>query len=106
MSSLPLFDQNRDRRSIDEKFEDWRKQHPEAVELLRRLALDKVRTGAKRIGIAALWERARWDFDESPASEGFRWNNSLRTPLARYLAETTPELATAFEFRARARRTA
>ena len=97
----PLF-ANRPQRvglSIEERFSRWREANPKAVELMRRLALEAVRSGRKRIGIAALVERARWEMDLSPTSEGWKWNNTYRALLSRWLMETTPELKDAFETR-------
>jgi hypothetical protein len=98
---LPLFDKPQPERrpSIEERFKLWRQAHPEAIELMRRLALEKVRAGAKRIGMAALFERARWDMDVNAYEGGVKLNNDLRSRLARHLMEIEPALAGVFEVR-------
>lgn len=101
MTSLPLFDRPLPERrpSIEERFAKWKAAHPEAIELMRKLALEKVRAGAKRIGIAALFERARWDMDVPAWEGGVKLNNDLRSRLARHLMEIEPALKDVFEVR-------
>lgn len=100
---LDLFTPRPQRRpSIEERFLLFHAQHPEVFELLRALALEAVRAGRKRLGIAALWERMRWEYDlKAKDGDGFKGNNSFRALYARALMATEPMLAGVFELRER-----
>jgi hypothetical protein len=74
--------------------------HPELFALVCRFALEAVRAGRRRIGIAAVWERIRWHFDvERDPSSSYRLNNSFRAYYARRFAAAHPEHAELFETR-------
>jgi len=84
---------------LAERFRDFHTGHPEVYATLVRLARQWVaRTGRRRISIAALFERCRWELelqtDESPAL-----NNSFRSFYARAIMANEPDLADVFETR-------
>ena len=88
--------------TLTERFEAYHAEHPEVYELLRRLALEAVGRGHDRLGIKALWERARWEFyvgDQSGSD--FRLNNDYTSLYARRLMDCEPALGGIFELRRR-----
>lgn len=102
MTQLPLFDKRPPRGSIDDRFEEFHRTHPEVYAELRDLALSAVRAGRKRIGIGELFEVYRWHSRiKSKDSKGLKANNDFRALYARKLAAEEKELAQVFEFRAR-----
>jgi len=85
--------------SLAERFRAYHAAHPEVYAALVRLARQWVaRTGQHRIGIAALYERARWELaiqtGESPSL-----NNSFRAFYARLIMAQESDLADLFETR-------
>jgi len=89
------------RKTIDERFVEFMTAHPEVLEYIRKLALDAVRAGRERLGIAQLWEVARWNLWSAARENGYKLNNDFRAPAARWLMITEPELAEVFETRRR-----
>lgn len=90
-----------ERLSIDERFAAFRAAYPEVLEYIRRLAIHAVRAGRTRLGIAQLWEVARWNLWSEAREKGYKLNNDFRAPAARWLMATEPELADVFETRRR-----
>lgn len=87
--------------SIQESFEQFHRDNPWVYEALRRLAVDLVRRGRKKVGIGMLFEVLRWQHTREtvdPNSE-FKLNNNLRSRYARLLMDNEAELAGAFEVR-------
>ena len=84
--------------TIQDRFAAFHAANPQVFIALRDLALDLVRRGRTRIGIGMLTEVLRWS---SLRTDGDPWkiNNSYRSRYARLLADTFPELASAFEMR-------
>jgi hypothetical protein len=89
------------REPISVRFARFDAAHPEVYAELRRLALDKVREGATRLGIKALWEEARWSLDLSVTDGRYRLNNDMTASYSRKLMANEPELADVFEVRRR-----
>ena len=86
--------------SIQEKFEDYDRRHPEVYEQLVGLAFDLYRRGRKHYGIGALFERLRWHFQiEKDMGEDFKLNNNYRSRYVRQLISQHPELEDFFELR-------
>lgn len=90
-----------ERKTIDERFADFKAAHPEVLEYIRKLALDAVRAGRAHLGIAQLWEVARWNLWSAARENGYKLNNDFRAPAARWLMATELELAEVFETRRR-----
>lgn len=85
--------------TLAERFEAYDEAHPEVYRTLVKLAFEwKRRTGRHRLGIAALFERARWELSlqtgESPSL-----NNDYRSFYARKLMRDEPSLTGMFELR-------
>jgi hypothetical protein len=73
--------------------------NPQVYELLRRFALEARRSGRRRMGIAALFERVRWFTAIETHGDDFKLNNNWRAFYARLLMQNEPELAGFFETR-------
>lgn len=89
------------REPISVRFARFDAAHAEVYAELRRLALEKVRGGATRLGIKALWEEARWSLDLNVTDGRYRLNNDMTSSYSRKLMATEPELADVFEVRRR-----
>lgn len=86
-------------QSIDERFAAFHEMNPHVYDELRRLALDLVHRGHRRIGMKMLFEVVRWSQMSTTGDED-RLNNNFHSRYARLLAAEEAELADAFEFRA------
>lgn len=86
--------------TIEERFQAFHAAHPFVFDALVRLAREAKARGCRRIGAKALWERARWDLWLEVGGEPYRLNNDFTSRYARLIADTHPELAPLFEFRA------
>lgn len=87
--------------TLEEQFSAFHAANPHVYQALRRLAVQMVRRGHRRIGIKMLFEVLRWQYAMStadPASE-FTLNNNYTSFYARLLMDNEPELANAFEIR-------
>jgi hypothetical protein len=89
------------REPISVRFARFDAAHPEVYAELRRLALDKVREGATRLGIKALWEEARWCLGLQCSDGLYKLNNDYTAPMSRKLMANEPELVDVFEVRRR-----
>lgn len=89
------------KEDLDAKFHRDRRERPEVYEELKRLALQAVRAGRRRLGIQMLAEVARWNSMFITADgEPYKINNSLLSRYARALMANESELAGVFEVRA------
>lgn len=85
--------------STAEKFQEFHENNHHVYEVLVRLAREWVsRTGRRRIGIAALFERARWELSLQ-TTETPRLNNTYRAFYARLIMACEPDLNDVFETR-------
>lgn len=87
--------------SIQAQFEEFHAANPWVYNVLRKLALDLVAHGRRRIGIGMLFEVMRWHHHLStvdPDSD-FKLNNNYRSRYARLLMAQEPELVDVFEIR-------
>ena len=83
-----------------ERAEAFHKANPKVYYELRRLAMQLVRVGHRKFGIAMIFEQLRWQwYERTQDIEGFKLNNSYRAFYARLLMESEPELAGVFETR-------
>lgn len=86
--------------SIQERFEDFHRAHPEVYEYLVQLTLELWRAGRTHYGIKALWERVRFHFSlEQDASEDFKLNNNYTSRYVRLMVHEYPEFEGMFETR-------
>ncbi|MEO6601930.1 MAG: hypothetical protein ABIQ16_18775 [Polyangiaceae bacterium] len=97
----PVDDAPSERATITQRFEKFRAEHPEVMAYVRKLALDGVRAGREQLGIAQLWEVARWNLWSAARDNGYKLNNDFRAPAARWLMSVEVELAGVFETRKR-----
>ena len=86
---------------IKEDFETYHAEHPEVYEHLVALAREwQQRTFAKKIGIATLYERLRWEYGiQGKDQHGFKLNNNYRAYYARLIMEENYDLSFLFDVR-------
>jgi hypothetical protein len=88
------------------QFFTYHRANPTFFSLLHKFACQVRDRGRKHFGIAAIFERVRWEMAmETTDPQGFKLNNNLRAYYARLLALYDPTLAELFETRALTRRT-
>lgn len=86
--------------TMADKFVRFHEDNPHVYMTLRRLAREWVsRTGRRKLGIGALFERARWDIAIATNDPEFRLNNNFRAFYARLLMRQEPDLDGLFELR-------
>lgn len=86
--------------SIADRFAEFHAKSPEVYSTLVALARQWVaRTGRRRLGIATLFERARWELAISTSDPDFKLNNSYRAYYARLIMRAEPDLADLFATR-------
>ncbi len=82
-----MFNIKQDRKSIQEKFEQFDKLHPEVWALFIRFAEQLLRTGRTRYSSDAILHRIRWEYDvNKEGDEVFKINNNFSSRYARKLA--------------------
>ena len=86
---------------LEAKFWEFHADHPRVYVTLRALANQwRERRGPDaRLGIAALYERARWEFSLGDPNEEPRLNNNHRAFYARLLMDREPDLRDLFSLR-------
>lgn len=86
---------------LDREAARFMRERPDAFRLLVRLAREEKATGAKRLSMKALFERARPKIKKAAKRRGGAWvlNNSLTSRLARIVDKTVPGLRGFFEMR-------
>jgi hypothetical protein len=79
-------------------------ENPHVYELLRSLAFEALESGAKRVGVRLLWERARWSLvvETRRAADSPKLNDWYPPFYARPLMRREPALRGLFETRDRA----
>ena len=80
------------------KARKWVEDNPGAWAEMKRLATERAGAG-KRVSIDMLAVEARYRMRVNGTDEGFRFNNTLRAPLARMMVEECPHLDAAIERR-------
>ena len=86
--------------TLEEQFAAFHSANPHVYQALRRLAVQMVRRGHRRIGIKMLFEVLRWQYAMQTIDDSdFKLNNSYTSFYARLLMEREPELAGYFETR-------
>ena len=86
--------------TIRHDFEIYHEQHPEVYAHLVALARQWHRATRKKIGIATLYERLRWEYGITGRDQhGFKLNNNYRAYYARLIMEENPDLAFMFDLR-------
>ena len=83
------------------KFDRFHADNPKVYETLVRLAREWVaRFGGHKLGIATLYERARWEIALATTDADFKLNNDWRSYYARLIMTQEPDLAGLFDLRA------
>lgn len=80
------------------RFVAWHRANPRVYELIERFVGELVRSGRKRVGIALIWERLRWEIALETGTEP-KLNNSHRSFAARLYLIHHPEHAGVFATR-------
>lgn len=87
--------------TLEERFAAFDAANPQVAVELRKLALDMVQHGARRVGIALCFEVLRWSAMQTRGDDAWKLNNSYRALYARKLMGENAELAGVFETRRR-----
>lgn len=83
------------------RFEEFHTDNPIVYEVLVSLAGQWVAaTGRRKLGIGALFERARWDIALVTGDPDFKLNNNYRAYYARLIMRQERHLAGLFDLRA------
>ncbi len=77
---------------------EFKRNHPEAYELLARTAID-LKRGGERVSVTRIFEAVRVAKLRETNAVPFKLNNSLGAAIARLLMTDYPELQGAFETR-------
>jgi hypothetical protein len=85
--------------TIDARFEAFVRDNPEVYSTIVSLARQAKEAGKKRVGIKALFERARWDLWMRTHGDEYRLNNSYSSRMARLIERNEPDLRGLFELR-------
>jgi hypothetical protein len=89
--------------TIADRFEEFDRENPDVYRVLVRLAREWVaRTGHHKLGIATLFEIARWEIALATSDPEFKLNNSYRAYYARLIHKQEPDLDGLFDLRASA----
>jgi hypothetical protein len=82
-------------------FDRFHADNPRVYEVLVRLAREWVgRFGSHKLGIANLYERARWEISMATNDPDFKLNNNFRAYYARLIMRQERDLAGLFDLRA------
>jgi hypothetical protein len=83
---------------IEAAFTRFHEANPHVYTAVRYVALWAVKNGRK-LGMKAIYERVRWEYNLQTADEPYRLNNNYTAHYARLLMEQEPELVGYFEIR-------
>lgn len=90
------------RLTTRDRFEAFRRDHPEVERELVRLSRQALHRG-KKVGIKAVYEVARWNMNlERDPAEEFKLNNNYTAHYARRIMAKHPDLDGFFETRGEA----
>ena len=82
-------------------FDRFHSDNPRVYQVLVRLAREWVnRFGSHKLGVATLYETARWEISIATKDADFKLNNNFRAYYARLLMAQEPDLAGLFDLRA------
>ncbi|GAB4677617.1 hypothetical protein [Mycobacterium avium] len=88
-------------QTMPERFEEFHNENPNVYATLVRLAREWVAsTGRHKLGIATLFERARWEIALATNDPDYKLNNNHRAYYARLIMRQGPDLADLFDLRA------
>lgn len=98
-ADVPVYVRGRDDGTIEGRFRRFHSDNPDVYAELRDLALDGIRAGRKKLGVAQLFEVLRWYRSLHTVGETLKLNNDYRSRYARLLMAQEPELADVFNLR-------
>lgn len=84
---------------LQARFEAFHAANPRVYATLVRLAREARAVGHQRVGIAMLYEVARWQLSIATTGDAFKINNSWRSRYARLIMSSEQDLADVFETR-------
>lgn len=87
------------RLPIEQRFEEFHRLNVHVAEIIRQLALQMWRRGAKHGSMKMIFEICRWQYALQTQGSDWKLDNSLTAPYARYIMDTTPALQGFFETR-------
>lgn len=83
-----------------QEFEEFHASNPRVYEVLVRLAREWVAaTGRGKLGIKALYERARWEIAVQTNNPDYKLNNNFTAFYARLIMAQEPDLSELFHMR-------
>lgn len=85
--------------TIQERFEEFNREHPEVYTYLIALVYEVLRKGYSHYGIRTLWERMRWHFHIEKGDNEFKLNDHFHSRYARKIMAEHPDLDGFFELR-------
>jgi hypothetical protein len=85
--------------TIQQRFEEFHAAYPEVYAKLCELARMVKARGHEQIGIALLYERARWFYTFEIRGTDYKLSNDFRSRYARLIMEQEPDLAGFFTTR-------
>jgi hypothetical protein len=89
----------RQRRTIEQRFEDFDSANPHVFELFKRFALELLVAGRSRYGANDIISRIRWDTALRTTGDRFKINNDFARPYAQKLVANDARFKDFFEFR-------
>lgn len=89
------------RQTIEERFYRFHQANPHVWAELWQLAQEYKASGARRIGVKALWEQLRERLRVKYPDGGYKLNNDFTGSFARALVQADPQLADLIELRQR-----
>ena len=90
------------KKTIDQSFETFHKDNPHIYQYFVHIAMEWIKSGAKKISSKQIVGRIRWYLDvETKGEEAKVWkvNDAYTSRLARLFAKENPDYAQYFEFR-------
>ncbi len=89
-----------DSATIDARFREFDRAHPDVWRLFRQFALELLQAGREHYSADAILHRIRWHFATSgKCHDGFKMNNNFSSRYARKLAAEDERFRGFFEFR-------
>lgn len=81
-------------------FDEFHRDNPHVYTIMVNLAKEWVRrTGRSKLGIAMLFERARWELALQTTDAEYKLNNNYKAYYARLIMHRNPDLGDLFDLR-------
>lgn len=84
---------------IEKKFEKFHNKNPHVYKLLVKYAREARKTGKKKFGMGAIYERARWNVEVETRGVPFKIDNDFRSRYSRVIMHNEHDLDGFFELR-------